>query len=68
MNAGTGVDLLLAVVRNVVDETAHGRVRHQTGRGHALVNDLCVHRLLHQGLAALAGPLAPNVAMHGGSN
>ena len=36
----------------------------RTGRGHALVNDLWIHRFLYQGLAAVAGPLAPNVVVH----
>ena len=64
MNARAGVDLALAVVRTVVNKAAHGRVRYQTGRGHALVNDVRVHRFLHQGLTALAGPLSPYVAVH----
>ena len=64
VNATAGVDLFLAVIRNVVNEAAHGRVRHQTGRGHALVDDLWLHRLLDQRLAALTGPLAANVAVH----
>ena len=64
MSAGAGVDLFLVVVRDVVNEAAHGRVRHQAGRGHALIYDLWLHRLLHQGLAALAGPLAADVAVH----
>ena len=64
MNAGAGVDLRLAVVRDVVNEAAYRGVRHQAGRGHALVNDLWLHRFLHQSLAALAGPLAPNVAVY----
>ena len=64
MNARAGIDLLLAVVRNVVHEAAHGGVRYQSGSGHAFVDDMWLHRFLHQGLAALAGPLAANVAVH----
>jgi hypothetical protein len=62
-NARAGIDLLLAVIRNVVDEAAHCGVCHQSCSGHAFVDDLWLHRFLHQSLAALAGPLAADVAM-----
>ena len=64
MNAAAGIDLFLPVVRNVVNKAAHRGVRHQAGRGHAFVDDLWLHRFLHQALAALAGPLAADVAVH----
>ena len=48
----------------MVNEAAHGRMRHQAGRRHALVDYLWLHRFLHQGLAALAGPFPADVAVH----
>ena len=59
-----GVDLLLPVVRNVVHEAADGRVGLQTWRWQRVVEDLGRSRLLDQQLAALAGPLAANLALH----
>ena len=64
MNAAAGIDLFLPVVRNVVNKAAHRGVRHQTGRGHAFVDDMRLYRFLHQALAALAGPLASDMAVH----
>lgn len=48
----------------VVGEAADQHVRDQPRRGHALVDDLRLDRLPHQGLAALACPLASDVAVH----
>jgi len=69
VHAGPGVDGLLPVVRQVVDEAADQRVRHQSAGGDAAVDDLRLGRLLHQAfdplaLAAAAGPLAVDVAVH----
>lgn len=64
MHARTGVDLRLAVVRQVIDEARHQRMRHQAGGGLALVHDLGRHRLLHQRLAAAESPLAAHVPVH----
>ena len=64
VDAAAGIDLFLAVVRNVVNKAAHRGVRHQAGCGHAFVDDMRLNRFLHQGLAAFAGPLAADVAVH----
>jgi hypothetical protein len=48
----------------VIDEVADQRVSDQPGSRQTLVDDLRLHRLLHQQLAALAGPLATDVAVH----
>src|SRR5665647_3268756 len=42
----------------------HRGVSHQTCGWHALVDDVWLHRFLHQRLAALASPLTPDVAMN----
>jgi len=69
VNAGPGVDGLLAVVRQVIDEAADQRMCHQPAGGDAAVDDLGIGRLLHQAfdplaLAAATGPLAVDVAVH----
>ena len=69
VNAAAGIDGLLPVVRQVVDEAADQRVRHQAARGDAAVDDLRVCWLLHQALdplalATAARPLAVDVAVH----
>jgi hypothetical protein len=64
VHARSCVDLLQPVVRHVVHEVRHQRVRDESCRGHALVDDLRRHGLLHQLLAALARPLAADVPMH----
>ena len=48
----------------MVDEAADQGVRHQAGGGHATVDDLRRHGLLHQQLAAAAGPLTTDMAVH----
>jgi hypothetical protein len=58
------IDLLLPVVRHVVDEAADQHACDQASRGQAFVDDLWLDRLLHQRLAALAGLFAAGVAMH----
>jgi hypothetical protein len=69
VHAGPGVDGLLPVVRQVVDEAADQDVSRQPAGGDTTVNDLWVGWLLHQALdppalAAAAGPLAVDVALH----
>ena len=61
------VDVFLAVVRQVVDEAAHRHVCDQRRGRHALVDDLRRNRLLHQCLAAVAGPLAADVVVYWGA-
>ena len=61
VHARAGVDRLLPVVRNVVDEAAHQRVGDEPGSGHALVDHLRLDRRLHQDLAAPARPFAAHV-------
>ena len=58
------VDVFLPVVRQMVHEATHQDVRDQPRGRHALVDDLRRNRLLHQGLAALAGPFAADVAVY----
>ena len=58
------VDLLLAVVGNMVNEAADDRVGLQAWRWQRVVEDLRCCRLLDQQLAALAGPLASNLPLH----
>jgi hypothetical protein len=69
VHAGPGVDDFLAVVRQVIDEAADQRVRHQPTGWDAAVDDLRISRLLQQALdalalAATARPLAVDVAVH----
>jgi hypothetical protein len=64
VHARARVDLFLAVVRDVVDEAANQRVCDQPRRRDALVDDLRIHRLQQQDLAALAGPLAAHMTVH----
>src|SRR5207245_8679017 len=63
VHARAGVDALLPVVRDVVHEPADQHVRRKTRGGDTVVNDLGGCRLLHQELAALAHPLAPDLAL-----
>ena len=63
VHARARVDRLLAVVGNVVNEAADQDMRDQAGCRHALVDQLRVDRRLAQRLAALARPLATDVAM-----
>ena len=63
-DARAGIDLLQPVVRQVVDEATDEGMSEQARGGHPLVDDLRVDRLLHQGLAAPARPLAADVAVH----
>ena len=58
-----GVDRLLSVVRNVIDEPTDQHVRDEARRGQPLVDQLRGDRLLSQRLAALAGPLSADVAV-----
>jgi hypothetical protein len=53
----------LAVVGNVINESAHQGVGDQALSGHALVDDVRCNGFLHQCLAGFASPLATNVAM-----
>ena len=48
----------------MVDEAADQGVSDQPRRGHAAVDDLRLHGLLHQARAAAAGPFAADVAVH----
>jgi hypothetical protein len=48
----------------VVDEAADGRVGLQAGRWQRVVEDLGRGRLLHEQLAAPAGPLAADLPLH----
>jgi hypothetical protein len=64
VHPGARVDLLLPVVRDVVHEAADDRVGLQARRGQRVVKDLRGGRLLHQELAAAAGPLAADLALH----
>ena len=64
MHARAGVDLLLPVVRHVVDEAADHRVGQQARRWQPLSMICGGGRLLHQQLAALARPLAADVPVH----
>ena len=69
MHARAGIDRLLPVVRHMVGEPADERVRHQSARRDAPLDDLRLGRLLHQAidalaLAAPADPLAPDVPVH----
>ena len=64
MHAGAGVDVLLPVVRQVVGEAADQRVRHQAAGRDAAIDHVGFCRLLHKLLAAAAGPLAVDVAVH----
>mgnify|MGYP005613789787 CR=1 FL=1 len=64
MYARAGINWLLAVVRKVVDKAADQRVRHQPTCGDAAFKNIWLGRLLTQCLAALAYPLAIDVAMY----
>src|SRR5207245_10110120 len=64
VHARAGVDALLPVVRDVVHEPADQHVRRKPRGGDTVVNDLGGCRLLQQELAALARPLAPDLALH----
>jgi len=64
VHARSGIDLLLPVVGDVVDEAADGAMGLQARRWQRVVEDLRGGRLLHEELAALAGPLAPDLALH----
>ncbi len=57
-------NLRRACARQVIHEARHQRVGDQTCRGHAIVDDLRLHRLLHEPLAAPARPLAADVPVH----
>jgi hypothetical protein len=64
VHAGSGVDVFLPVVRQVVGEAADQRVGDQAAGRDAAIDHLGFGRLLHQLLAAPAGPLAVDVAVH----
>ena len=64
MHAAARIDRLLPVVRHVIDEAADQRVRHQPAGSDAAIDDLGHGGLLHQLLAAAAGPLAVDVPVH----
>ena len=63
VHARAGVDGLLPVVRQMVCEVADQRVRHQPAGRDAAVDHVGLGRLLHQLLAAAAGPLAVDVSV-----
>ena len=62
--AGPPKDGFLAVQRQMVSVLGHQHLCQQARCGQALVNDLCGHRRLRQGLALGARPLAAHVALH----
>src|SRR5690606_40865532 len=62
--AGTAEDAFLTVQWQVVRVLGHQHLSQQVGGGDALVDHLRWYRCLDQGLALLAGPLAPDVALH----
>ena len=64
VHARARVDVLLPVVRQVIGKAADQRVRHQPAGGDAAIDHVGLGRLLHQLLAAPAGPLAVDVAVH----
>jgi len=64
VNPAARIDLLLPVVREVVDEAADDGVRLQARRWQRVVEDLRGGWLLQQQLAALARPLATDLALH----
>ena len=63
--AGTAEDAFLTVQWQVVRVLGHQHLSQQAGGGDALVDHLRWYRCLDQGLALLAGPLAPDVPLHG---
>ena len=64
VNTEAGVDLLLPVVGDVIDKAADAGVGLQARRWQRVVEDLGRGRLLHEQLAAPAGPLAANLPLH----
>lgn len=64
MHARAGIDLGLAIQRQVIVVLGHHHLRQQPRRRDALVDDLCRHRRGLDRLAARAGVLAANVAQH----
>jgi hypothetical protein len=64
VHARARVDRRLPVVRQVIDEAADQRVRHQAGGRDAAADHVRLGGLLAQLLAALAGPLAVDVPVH----
>ena len=64
MHAAARIDLLLPVVREVVDEAADDGVGLQARRWQRVVEDLRGGGLLQQQLAALARPLATDLTLH----
>ena len=63
--AGATEDAFLTVQWQMVRVLGHQDLSQQAGGGDALVDDLWWYRCLDQGLALFAGPLAPDVPLHG---
>jgi hypothetical protein len=61
---GPGKDRLLPVQRQVIGKLGDQHLGQQPGGGDAFVDDVCLHRGLHQCFAVCAGPLAADVALH----
>jgi len=64
VHARAGVDLLLAVVRKMIDKPTDHGVGLQGRRWQRVVKDLGRGALLHHQLAAPTGPFAPNLTLH----
>ncbi|MNX85543.1 hypothetical protein D3C86_1173830 [compost metagenome] len=64
VHAAAGVDGRLPVVRHVVHEAADQRVRDEAAGSDTALDDFCHAGRLAQHLAAAAGPLAIDVAVH----
>ncbi len=62
--AGTPKDGFLPLQRQVIRKLGYRHLGQQAGSRDAFVDDVCIHRHLHQGFALGASPFAADVALH----